>query len=226
MALIRMDLHSHTHFSRDGWTTPERYVARAAARGITCAAVSDHNNIDGALAVRRLAAYKGALKVIIAEEIRSTEGEIIGYFLKEAVAKGLTPEETVRAIREQGGIVGVPHPFDRYRGSAIRVAALSRIVDDVDVIEVFNARNIKQEDNLRALRYAREHGLLESAGSDAHVHTEIGSAWVEMPDFDTPEEFLESLRQGRVHGRLTSPFVHLLSTAAKLRFKLGMGPAR
>ncbi|HLZ70474.1 MAG TPA: PHP domain-containing protein [Dehalococcoidia bacterium] len=226
MPLIRADLHSHTHFSRDGWTTPERYVQRAVARGIGWAAVSDHNNIDGAVAVRRLAKYAGALKVIIAEEIRSTEGEIIGYFLKEPIAKGLTPEETVRAIREQGGIVGVPHPCDRYRGSAIGLAALSRIVDDVDVIEVFNARNMKQEDNLRALRFAREHGLLESAGSDAHVHTEIGSAWVEMPDFETPEGFLESLKQGRIHGRLSSPFVHLLSSAAKLRFKLGMGPAR
>lgn len=226
MALIRADLHSHTHFSRDGWTTPERYVQRAIARGITCAAVSDHNNIDGAIAVRRLANLQGGPKVIISEEIRSTEGEIIGYFLNDPVPKGLTPEETVRAIREQSGIVGVPHPFDRYRGSAIGLEALSRIVDDVDVIEVFNARNMKQEDNLRAARYAREHGLLESAGSDAHVHSEIGSAWVEMPDFETPEEFLEALRQGRIHGRLSSPFVHLLSSAAKLRFKLGMGPAR
>lgn len=226
MALIRADLHSHTHFSRDGWTTPERYVQRAVERGISCAAVSDHNNIDGAIAVRRLARLKGGPKVIVSEEIRSTEGEIIGYFLNEPVPKGLTPEETVRAIKEQGGIVGVPHPFDRYRGSALGLAALSRIVDDVDVIEVFNARNMKQEDNLRALRYARDHGLLESAGSDAHVHTEIGSAWVEMPDFETPEAFLESLRQGRIHGRLSSPFVHLFSSAAKLRFKLGMGPAR
>jgi len=226
VTLVRADLHSHTHFSRDGLTTPEQYVRRAIERGITCAAVSDHNNIDGAIAVRRLANLKAGPKVILAEEIRSTEGEIIGYFLSDPVPKGLTPEETVRAIKAQGGIVGVPHPFDRYRGSALRVEALRRIVDEVDVIEVFNARNLKQEDNLRALRYAREHGLLESAGSDAHVHSEIGSAWVEMPDFETPEEFLESLRQGRIHGRLSNPFVHLFSGVAKLRFKLGMGPAR
>jgi hypothetical protein len=226
MPLIRADLHSHTHFSRDGLTTPERYVQRAIERGITCAAVSDHNNIDGAIAVRRLAALKGGPRVVVSEEIRSTEGEIIGYFLREPIAKGLTPEETVRAIREQGGIVGVPHPFDRFRGSAIGLEALNRIVDDVDIIEVFNARNMLQRDNLAAARYARERGLLESAGSDAHVHTEIGSAWVEMPDFETPEEFLESLRQGRIHGQLSSPFVHLFSGVAKLRFKLGMGPAR
>src|SRR5579883_2464393 len=200
---LRADLHSHTHFSRDGLTTPEQYVQRCLERGITCAAVSDHNNIDGAIAVRRLARFK----VIIAEEIRSTEGEIIGYFLHDPVPRGLTPEETVRAIHEQGGIVGVPHPFDRWRSSAISLGALNRIIADVDVIEVFNARNMQQADNLRAERYAREHGKLRSSGSDSHTHGEIGSAWVEMPDFETPQEFLEALRRGSVHGRLSSPFV-------------------
>src|SRR5713226_6792033 len=143
MGWIRADLHSHTHFSRDGLTTPERYVDRAVATGITCAAVSDHNNIDGANAVRRLAPFK----VIISEEIRSTEGEIIGYFLHDPIPKRMTPEETVRAIREQRGIVGVPHPFDRFRDSPLTLDALNRIVDDVDVIEVFNARNLVQRDN-------------------------------------------------------------------------------
>src|SRR5579884_2436644 len=163
MALIRADLHSHTHFSRDGLTTPEQYVRRSVERAIDCAAVSDHNNIDGANAVRRIAPFK----VIIAEEIRSSEGEIIGYFLKDPVPKGLSPEETVRAVRAQGGIVGVPHPFDRWRGSAIGLEALNRIVDDVDVIEVFNARSFQQADNLKALEYARLSGKLESAGSDS-----------------------------------------------------------
>ncbi len=222
MALIRADLHSHTHFSRDGLTTPEEYVARSLQRGISCAAVSDHNNIDGAIAVRRLAPFK----VIISEEIRSSEGEIIGYFLQETIPKGLTPEETVRAIREQGGIVGIPHPFDRWRDSPITLAALNRIIDDVDVIEVFNARNLQQADNLRAARFAAEHHKLQSSGSDSHHHSEIGSAWVEMPDFESPHEFLESLRQGAIHGRLSSPFVHLLSSIAKLKFCLGRSPAR
>jgi predicted metal-dependent phosphoesterase TrpH len=222
MGLIRADLHSHTHFSRDGLTTPEQYVRRSVERGITCAAVSDHNNIDGAICVRRLAPFK----VVVSEEIRSTEGEIIGYFLNDPVPKGLSPEETVRAIRAQGGIVGVPHPFDRWRDSPLRSEALDRIIDEVDVIEVFNARNLQQADNLRAARYAARHGKLQSSGSDSHHHSEIGSAWVEMPDFETPQEFLDSLRRGTIHGRLSSPFVHLFSTAAKLKFRLGMGPAR
>ena len=222
MGMIRADLHSHTHFSRDGLTTPDQYVQRSVEHGITCAAVSDHNNIDGAIAVRRLAPFK----VIVSEEIRSTEGEIIGYFLHDPVPKRLTPEETVRAIREQGGIVGVPHPFDRWRDSPLKAPALARIADQVDIIEVFNARNMQQQDNLRAARYAKERGMLQSAGSDSHHHSEIGSAWVEMPDFDSPQEFLESLRRGTIHGSLSSPFVHLLSTVAKLKFKLGLSPAR
>ncbi len=222
MTLVRADLHSHTHFSRDGWTTPEQYVQRCVERGITVAAVSDHNNLDGAWAVRAIAPFT----VIVSEEIRSTAGEIIGYFLHEPVPRGLSPEDTVRAIREQRGLVGIPHPFDRWRGSVIDPVALARIIDDVDIIEVCNTRNLQQADNLRAARYARAHGKLASAGSDSHTHGEIGSAWVEMPSFETPEEFLAALRQGTIHGRLSSPFVHLFSTAAKMRFRLGRGPAR
>jgi predicted metal-dependent phosphoesterase TrpH len=222
MSRVRADLHSHTHFSRDGLTTPEQYVERCVARGITVAAVSDHNNLEGAWAVRSLAPFK----VIVSEEIRATEGEIIGYFLHEPVPRGLTPEETIRAIRAQRGLVGIPHPFDRWRGSVIKAEALDRIIDDVDIIEVCNTRNLQQADNLRAARYARAHGKLESAGSDSHTHGEIGSAWVDMPDFETPDEFLAALRQGSIYGRQSSPLVHLFSTAAKLRFRLGRGPAQ
>jgi predicted metal-dependent phosphoesterase TrpH len=221
-SMLRADLHSHTHFSRDGWISPERYVCQAVKRGVDCAAVSDHNNIVGATEIAKIAPFK----VIIAEEIKSTEGEIIGLFLKEGIPKGLTPEETVRAIREQGGLVSVPHPFDRLRGSVIRTGALLRIVHEVDIIEVFNARTTVPSDNERAARFARRYGKLESAGSDAHWHPEIGTAWVTMPDFDGPEQFLEALRAGQIHGQISNPIVHLLSTLAKVRFRLGLGPAR
>lgn len=220
--MLHADLHSHTHFSRDGWISPERYVRQAIKRGIDCAAVSDHNNIVGATEVAKLAPFK----VIISEEIKSTEGEIIGFFLKEGIVKGMTPEDTVRAIREQGGLVCVPHPFDRLRGSVLKTAALLRIVHEVDVVEVFNSRTQSAADNNRAARFAREHGKLVSAGSDAHWHPEIGAAWVSMPDFDGPQQFLKALRSGRIHGQIANPAVHLLSTLAKARYRLGLGPAR
>jgi predicted metal-dependent phosphoesterase TrpH len=220
--VIRADLHSHTHFSRDGWISPERYVRQAVKRGIDCAAVSDHNNIVGATEVAKIAPFR----VIVAEEIKSSEGEIIGLFLQEEIPKGLTPEDTVRAIREQGGLVCVPHPFDRVRSSDLTTRALLRIVHEVDIIEVFNSRTSLTMDNDRARRFARKFGKAMSAGSDAHWHPEIGTAWVHMPDFDGPTDFLDKLRAGEIHGQVSFPAVHILSTLAKLRYRLGFGPAR
>jgi len=217
---IRADLHSHTHFSKDALTTPEEFVKRNVAARIDCVAVSDHNNVDGALAVKRLAPFR----VIVSEEIRSTEGEIIGYFLNETVPKGLTPEETVRAIQEQGGLVGVPHPFDRARGSPLTTPALLRILPSVQILEIFNARNIFQADNRRAAAFAARHGLAASAGTDAHWGPEIGRTYVRMPDFANRDDFLEALRQGKITGHAASPLVHLMSTLAKMRYRLGMSP--
>jgi predicted metal-dependent phosphoesterase TrpH len=217
---MRVELHTHTHFSRDGLTSPEVFVERYVRAGIDCVAVTEHGNIQGALEVRRIAPFK----VIIAEEIKTTEGEIIGLFLKEEVPRDLTPEETVRAIRQQGGLVCVPHPFDRFRFSPLREEALLRIVGEVDIIEAFNARNLLQRDNERAARFAAEHGKLMSAGSDAHTPGEIGLAYVEMPDFEGPQEFLAALAKGRIVGRRASPLVHFLSTLAKVRRRLGWRP--
>lgn len=218
----RADLHSHTHFSRDGLATPEQFVRRCVARGLTCVAVSDHNNLVGALAVAAIAPFR----TIISEEIKSTEGEIIGWFLQETVPKGLTPEETVRAIREQGGLVCVPHPFDRLRRSPLKTSALLRILPDVDAVEAFNARTTFRADNLRSTRFAREHGKILSAGSDAHWHPELGGTYVLMPEFDGPADFLAALRAGRIHAEIANPLVHLVSTIAKARYRLGFGSAR
>lgn len=220
--MLKADLHSHTQFSRDGLTRPEAFVQRCIQKGITCAAVTEHNNIVGALRVQELAPFK----VIVGEEVKTTEGEIIGFFLKEPVPKGLSPERTVELIRAQGGIVCVPHPFDRLRRSPLKAEALARILPQVQVLEVFNSRTTLQRDNEKARRFAEEHGLIVSAGTDSHSVWEIGNAWVEMPDFEGPEEFLAALRQGTVHGKRSNPLVHLLSTYAKLRWRLGLSPAR
>lgn len=219
---IRADLHSHTHFSKDGLTTPEEFVRRTLKAGIDCVAVSDHNNIEGALAVQRLAPFQ----VIVSEEIRSTEGEIIGYFLKDPVPKGLTPEDTVRAIQVQNGLVGVPHPFDRFRSSAIATGALLRILPDVQILEVFNSRNLLQADNRRAAAFANQHGLIPSSGTDAHWGPEIGRTFVDMPAFASRDDFLEALRQGKIRGHAANPIVHVMSTLAKLRWRLGRSPVQ
>ncbi len=216
---MKADLHAHTHFSRDALTSVETFVRRYQQAGIDCVAVSDHNNVDGALAVREIASFQ----VIISEEIRSTEGEIIGLFLQESVRKGLTPEDTVRAIREQSGLVLVPHPFDRLRRSPLREEALLRILPQVDVIEVFNSRTVFRGDDERARRFAEEHGKPMSAATDAHTPWEIGLAYTEMPPFEGPGDFLVALGKGRVVGRRSFVGFHLLSTWAKIKWRLHLG---
>ncbi len=242
--MIRADLHGHTYYSPDAITAPEDYVAACLRRGINCVAITDHNSIQGALAVQKLAhldtrparasgvptksqiswgAPSGpSLTVIIGEEIRSREGEIIGFFLTEEVPGGLTPEETVERIAVQGGLVAIPHPFDQ-RG--LRAQALARILPRVDIIEGFNARVLLGKQNERALAFAHEHGLPASAGSDAHSPKEVGAAYVEMAEFSGPQEFLHALRRGRIVGRRSNPLVHLISTRAKVRRSLGWRPA-
>jgi predicted metal-dependent phosphoesterase TrpH len=215
--LIRVDMHSHTRLSSDSLNDPRKLVEAAAERGLGALCVTDHNQLANSLALSRMPDLP--IKVVASEEVKSAEGEIIGYFLTEMVPKGLTPEETVKRIKGQGGLVCVPHPFDTLRSSSrLKTEALHRLVDAglVDILEVLNARALKLEDNERALTYAREHNLAMSAGSDAHTLMEVGRACVEMPDFDGPEQFLASLRQGRIDGKLSSSLIHFGSTWAKI----------
>lgn len=211
--MLRADLHLHTNSSPDSMITPEALVKCCLKKGINCIAVTDHSTMDGVEAVQRIAPFK----VIAAEEVKTSEGEIIGYFLREAIPPRLSPEETVRRIKDQGGLVGVPHPFDRLRREPLREAALMRILPQVDVIEALNARVTVAGHNRQAVAFAAEHGLACSAGSDAHSLLEVGTAYVEMPDFDTPQQFLESLREGTLAGGRSVPLVHIISTWAKVR---------
>jgi hypothetical protein len=197
--------------------SPERLVARCLKMGLDCVAVTDHNTIEGARAVESLAPFM----VIIGEEVRSADGEVTGLFLKETVPPGLTAVETASRIKDQGGVVSIPHPFDRFRREVISREALDEVVPYVDVIEVFNSRNSLDADNRKAREFADEHGLLASAVSDAHIPLELGRTYVEMPEFDgTPERFLEALAQGRIVANRTSPLVHILTTWTKLKRRL------
>ena len=216
---MKADLHAHTHFSRDAVTSVATFARRYERAGIDCVAVSDHNNVDGALAVRQEASFR----VIVSEEIKSSEGEIIGLFLQESIRKGLTPEDTVRAIREQGGLVLVPHPFDRVRRSPLREEALLRLLPDIDIIEVFNSRTMFSADDERSRRLAEEHGKLMSAASDSHTPWEIGLAYTELPPFEGPGDFLIALGRGRIVGRKSFVGFHFLSTWAKIRWRLHLG---
>lgn len=210
--MIKLDLHVHTYYSGDCFTSFKAIVEACRRRGLSGVAITDHNRIEGALAFREVAPFP----VIVGEEIKTSEGEIIGLFLEEGIPRDLTPEETVARIKEQRGLVYVPHPMDGVRRSTLRREALERILDQVDAIEVFNARVTFPIHNEGARLYAQEHGLPQGAGSDAHIPGEIGRAYVEIKPFNDPDEFLRNLAQGRVVGRLSSPLVHVASTWAKL----------
>ena len=211
--MLKADLHLHTHSSPDSMITPEALVKCCLKKGINCIAVTEHNTMDGVAAVQRVAPFR----VIAAEEIKTSEGEIIGYFLRETIPPRLTPEETVARVKAQGGLVAVPHPFDRLRREPCARRRSSASCSQLDIIEVLNARVTVAGDNRRAVAFAAEHGLAWSAGSDAHSLLEVGTAYVEMPDFDTPEQFLASLREGTLSGGRSVPLVHLISTWAKVR---------
>jgi predicted metal-dependent phosphoesterase TrpH len=201
---MKIDLHTHTFCSKDCCNQYERIIDAVQRAGLDGIAVTDHNEFRGAQAL----AERAPFTVIPGEEIKTSGGEIIGLFLQEWVPPGLEPLETVGCIHAQGGLAYVPHPFDEIRGSRLQRWALELVTPDIDILEVFNARNALPRFNQRALAYAQEHGLLAGAGSDTHTYGEYGKAYVEIPPFSNAQEFLQSMRQGTWHGRLSSPLVH------------------
>ncbi|MGE5620881.1 MAG: PHP-associated domain-containing protein [Sphingomonadaceae bacterium] len=213
--MLKCDLHLHSQLSPDCNMSLDTIVRTCLRRGIDCIALTDHNSFS---AVRRLQSL-APFHVIPGEEIKTTEGEIIGLFLTDEIPRGKSPGATVEEIRRQGGVVYVPHPFDRIRRSVLRREALMEILDQVDVIETYNSRISFHQDVEKAMSFAREHGKLQGAGSDSHVWWELGNSYVEMPDFEGRDGFLRSLAQGTIHGKLTTPLAHVASSFTKIRKK-------
>ncbi|MGZ6673939.1 MAG: CehA/McbA family metallohydrolase [Solirubrobacteraceae bacterium] len=208
---IDVDLHMHTDHSHDCATPVEVLLATARDQGLGAIAVTDHNEVSGALEAQAKAAEYG-VKVIVAEEVKTAkQGEVIGLFLSEKIPRGLTMEETVAEIHRQGGLVYVPHPFDRMH-SVPDYEHLLSIVDDIDAIEVYNPRVAIGSFNEEAARFAAKYRIPAGAGSDAHVAQGLGTVRVRMPDFDGPEEFLEGLRHAEI---ITRPGTLLYVQALK-----------
>jgi predicted metal-dependent phosphoesterase TrpH len=197
-----IDLHCHTSASFDSLARPADVVRAASDRGLTHLVVTDHDRIDGALAARDAAPV--GLTVIVGEEIRTADGDMIGAFLERPVAPGMSAVESVAAVREQGGLVGIPHPFDRLRGSLRTDARMSALATLVDWIEVHNAR-LLGGGNERAAGFAREHRIAGVAVSDAHSVMEVGVAYTALDgDPSTPAGLLAALPGAElVPGRAT-----------------------
>jgi predicted metal-dependent phosphoesterase TrpH len=198
-------------------TSLDKIIKRCGEVGVNCITISDHGVIEGALEMQKRASFK----VIVAEEILTTQGEIIGLFLKEVIPSGLPVPETIARIREQGGLVCIPHPFDVIRSSALRDKVIEEIAGEIDIIEVFNARNPLPHSSAKARAFAEKHGMAMTAGSDAHTPNEIGNAWVEMPEFSGSDDFMGALRAGEITGRRTNVLNHFYSTWVRVKnFKL------
>ena len=204
----------HTHFSPDSGAPSRSIVERCLKMGLNHIAVTDHNTIKGALEVQALAPFP----VIVGEEVKSSAGDIIGLFLKEEVPRGLSPMDTVRAIKDQGGLVMVPHPFDRFRPSALKYDALQEVLPRVDILEAFNAHDLLMRDNHRAAAFAREHRLVPAAVSDSHTSLELGRTYMEVPEFDgTPAGFLDALGHASLVERRANQVLRLTTVYVKMR---------
>ena len=194
---IVCDLHTHTSWSHDCLVEPRELVDHAEENGLGAIAVTDHNAFGGALEAAELARDR-KLIVIPGEEVKTAgQGEVIGLFLEREIPRGLSFEDTIAAIREQGGLVYLPHPFDRMHAIP-DAATLHRHLADIDVFEVYNARLLFEQYNDEAERFARKYNLTMGAGSDAHVLQGLGTGGVRMRAFNDPEEFLVSLRTAEV----------------------------
>lgn len=206
-----VDLHTHTDRSPDCLSAPGDLVRRAREVGLDRLAVTDHDRIEGAFAARDI----DPELVIVGEEVRTADGpELIGLFLEEHVPPDLCFRDTADAIRAQGGVTYLPHPFDRRRGTT--ESFLESRAGCVDLVEGFNARTHGEEAQGRAERWSAERGLPLGAGSDAHLLREVGRGRLRLPPFGGPEEFLESARRGDIRGRESSWLVHVGSTLARL----------
>jgi len=192
---IHCDLHMHTDHSPDCATPVDVLLETAKQRGLGAIAITDHNEISGALEARERAR---GIKVIVSEEVKTAhEGEVIGLFIEEKIPRGMTLKETIDAIHDQGGLAYVPHPFDRLH-SVPDYEHLLKVVGDIDVLEVFNARVAVRGFNEEAQRFAAKYRLVAGAGSDSHVAQGLGTVKIRMRDFDGPAEFLESLRDADI----------------------------
>lgn len=218
----RFDLHLHTEASPDSLLRPVELLEACFRLGLAGVAITDHNTIDGALEVLRLAPAN--LQIIVGEEVDSLQGEVLGLFLREEVPATMDVWETARAIRAQGGLVGVPHPCDSWRHVLpLEVVEELARAGLLDFIEGRNGRVLSQESNRRAEALGQRLSLPLTAGSDAHSAWEVGACTVLLPAFSEPQEFLAALSQGKLLGRPSPPWSKVGSVVARLRrYKRGI----
>jgi predicted metal-dependent phosphoesterase TrpH len=209
--MLKADFHIHSEYSFDSTNKLEAIIERCVKTGINCVAIADHGTAEGGLKLQKIAPFR----VIAAEEVLTPAGEIMGMFLKETVPTRIPVDEAIKRIHDQGGLVCIPHPFDVIVRTGLGGKVMESVIDDIDIIEVFNARTPLPCLSTRAMAFARKYDKVRSAGSDSHTIDEIGRTYIEFPEFNGADDFLAALRQGNIHRKMASPFVHFASTKAK-----------
>jgi len=189
--MVRVDLHVHTSASNDSRVTPGALAAECSRLGLSPIFITDHNTIDGASELRN-----AGLRVVVGEEILTTDGEVVGLFLSQAIRAGLSARDTVAAVKQQGGLVYVEHPYDMNR-RRLSEKAIEEVAESIDIVETFNGRADPRA-NRRAEDLRATIGAAPGAGSDAHTLKELGSVYIEMETFDGPQDFLAKLRLGKI----------------------------
>ena len=207
--LIKAEFHCHTVCSPDSSNQLKPLLRTARERGLSRLAITDHNRIGCALKAKEM----DSELIVVGEEILTTGGELLAYYLTEEIPARLPPMETIERLKKQGAFIAVPHPFD-LRRHGWKMEVLLEILPHVDALEVFNARCLRGGLNDRALAFAQEKGTRMLAGSDAHSLVELGLATVAMPAFDNPDELRAALEAGQISGRLLSPWDHFKASAS------------
>jgi predicted metal-dependent phosphoesterase TrpH len=214
MTLVhRVEFHCHTALSKDCLVPPARLVECAVRKGIDRLIITDHNTTAGALLAQEL----DRTRVIVGEEIMTTQGELLAAFVHAEIPPGLTPAETISRLRDQGAFISVSHPFDVHRKGAWREPDLLEILPFVDAIEIYNSRCTEPRHNRLALEFAQRHDLAGTVGSDAHTCWELGRSTQILPEFGTADDLRRIIRQAEYATRWSPPWIHLTSRYAVLR---------
>ncbi len=208
----KVELHAHTIYSKDSLVRLESIQQICRDKGIERLAITDHNRARAALDL----AHSFPMLIIPGEEIMTTRGELLAWYIREEIPAGLSPFETIHRLRDQGAVIGIAHPFDRYRHGAWELKDLDSIIDHVDAIEVLNARCLNADDNAKAKAYAEKHGKLMVAGSDAHTPREYGRGLNLLPPFsNNADGFRQALASATFEFRKSGLGVHFSSSYAK-----------
>lgn len=210
---MKLEFHCHSYASKDSLSKPTDLIKTARRKGLDRLVITDHNSIAGALEAQQL----DPELIVIGEEIMTTKGEILAAFVKEEIPAGLSPQETIDRLKEQGAFISVSHPFDRLRKGGWFVKDLMEIIDQVDAIEIFNSRCMIPVFNWQAKWFAEKHNLAGTVGSDAHANFEVGKSYMILDPFKDADGLREVIRGAKYKKRLSSWFVHYVSRYASMK---------